>query len=85
MNQLISLAENILYTKDKNDKGEDVHKKHYELIFLVDQPEFIYTNEGSISRHRKIERQFITLTESQFDKLILQLQKMKDAKEEDLH
>lgn len=83
MGQLISVATNILYKKVKVEE-KDVYKKHFELVFLVDEPDFKYSNEGSLIRERKIARQSFNLSEKHFEALIDQLKKLKDAEEEDL-
>lgn len=85
MNNLISLAQNNLYAKRKDKAGKEEYKKFIELVFLVDEPEFIYTNEGSISRQRKLKRVVVTVNESQLDELILQLEKVKTIDESELH
>jgi len=84
MNHLISLAQNNIYAKDKDKDGKEIYRKFIELIFLVDQPEFTYTNSSEIVRTRKIERLSFIVNEAAIDKMIAQLIKMKDIDESDL-
>ncbi len=84
MNQLISISQNNYYIKTKDKDGADKFKKYIELVFLVDKPNFIYSNEGEVVRERLLERLAVTLDEKHLDVLILKLLEVQKAKEEDL-
>jgi hypothetical protein len=50
MNHLLSIRSNIIYSKEKSKDGEEIYNKFHELIFLVDKPQYLSTNEGDIVR-----------------------------------
>lgn len=86
MNTLLSIRTNIIYAKKaKKDKKEpDEFEKYQELIFLVDKPSYIQTNEGEIIRQRGVEEMRFTVSEKAFEQLITFLSKIKDVEESDL-
>ena len=86
MNTLLSIRTNIIYAKKvKKDKKEpDEFEKFQELIFLVDKPSYIQTNEGEIIRQRGVEEMRFTVSEKAFEQLITLLSKIKDVEESDL-
>lgn len=84
MNQLISISQNNYYIKTKDKDGSDKFKKYIEIVFLVDKPDFSFSNEGEIIRQRGLDRLAITLDEQHLDVLILKLLEVQKAKEEDL-
>ncbi len=82
MNHLISIRSNFLYSKSKKESGEDEYKKYYELIFLVDKPSYLMTNEREPVRQRGIEELRFTVSEDAFKQMIEILTGIKDAKDE---
>ena len=80
MNTLASVRTNILYHKDKDGK----FIKHLELILLVDNPQYSYSNEGDIIRERHIEQQRFVVSEKAMGAFIELLEKLKDINESDL-
>lgn len=80
MNQLISLAQNNLYKKQE----DETFKKYIQVILLIDEPIFSYTNEGEISRQRGIKRVHFTASEKQLEGIIKQLTQMLQNEEKDL-
>lgn len=79
MKQLLSVRTNIFYFKKDDD-----FKRQQELIFLVDEPSYTYSNEGEIIRERGISEVRFTVSETNFDTLIKLLTEFKNAEEEEL-
>lgn len=80
MNSLISVRTNIIYSKAEN--GE--MKRHQELIFLVDQPEYRRSTEGEIVRERGIKELRFTVSEGGFKQLMEILAKLQTVEESEL-
>jgi len=84
MNHLLSIRTNILYSKSKNKDGEETYNRFQELIFLVDKPQYLSTNEGDIVRQRTIEELRFTVSDEAFDEMIRHLLKIKGISESEL-
>lgn len=84
MNQLLSIRTNILYSKEKSKDGKETYKKFHELIFLVDKPQYLSTNEDVIVRQRTIEELRFNVSDDAFDLMIKHLLKLKDIDELEL-
>ena len=86
MNTLVSVRTNIVYAKKKkqDEKAEDEFVRHQELIFLVDNPTYRYSNEGEIIRERGLNEVRFTVSDKAFETLIKLLEQLKDADESDL-
>ena len=84
MNHLLSIKTNIFYSKEKNKNGEETYKRFHELIFLVDKPQYLLTNEGAIVRQRTIEELRFNVSDDAFDLMIKHLLKLKDIDESEL-
>lgn len=80
MNNLISVRTNIIYSK--SESGE--MKRHQELIFLVDQPEYRRSTEGEIVRERGIKELRFTVTEDGYKRMMEFLTKLQTVQETDL-
>lgn len=79
MNHLVSIRTNIFYNKvDKK------YEKQFEVILLVDKPEYIRTNDSEIIRNRGIEELRFVTHKQGIEGLIQALIKLKDIKEEEL-
>lgn len=87
MGNLVSVRTNILYAKKKkvDEKDKDEFIKHHELVFVVDKPNYRYSNEGEIIRERSLEEMRFTVSDNSFDNLIENLKILKDVDEKDLH
>jgi hypothetical protein len=87
MNSLVSIRTNIVYAKKRkqDEKSEDEFVKHQELIFLVDKPNYRYSNEGEVIRERGLEELRFTVSDKAFEQLIKLLEKLKDVDESDLY
>jgi hypothetical protein len=70
MKTLLSVNANIFYEKDK--VGE--LKKIFELVWIVDNPEYQFTNEGEIIRNRGIKEFRFLVNDKAMNKLIESLQ-----------
>ena len=86
MNHLISVRTNIIYAKKKkkDENEQDEYKRFQELIFLVDKPNYRYSNEGEIVRERGVEEVRFTVSERAYDELIKLLVKKQSIDESDL-
>jgi hypothetical protein len=69
MNNLISIRTNILYSKNQKEKETDQDEfiKHNELIFLLEKPNYTYSNQRQIVREKKIEELRFTVSEEQIE------------------
>ena len=83
MNSLVSIRTNIIYRKEVN-AGKETYNRHQELIMLVDQPKYTYSNEGEIVRERGLEELRFTVSEKGFQQLIEMLEKMKEVEPDEL-
>lgn len=83
MGALISVRTNIRYAKEVVD-GKDEFKRNQELVFLVDKPEYSFTNEGTVVRSRAIDEFRCDVGEKGLEQLIELLNKLKDAEPSDL-
>ncbi len=81
MNGLVTVTTNILYTKD----SEGNFNKQNELIFVLDETNYEVTKSGNVERTKQLKDIRFVVSEKGFDKLIEVLQKLRDAKEQDLH
>lgn len=84
MNHLLSIRTNILYSKTKNKDGEETYNRFKELIFLVEKPQYLSTNEGDIVRQRTIEELRFTVSDDAFDVMIKHLLKIQNSTEDEL-
>ena len=84
MNHLLSIRTNILYSKTKNKDGEETYNRFKELIFLVEKPQYLSTNEGDIVRQRTIEELRFTVSDDAFDIMIKHLLKIQNSTEDEL-
>lgn len=80
MKHLISIRTNIMYSKDK----EEEYKKFFELIFLVDVPQYRISTEGGIVRERGVEEQRFIVSESAYDSMMDLLETYRNAEPKDL-
>jgi hypothetical protein len=87
MNTLISVRTNIVYIKKKKkgEKSADEFIRNQELIFLVDKPNYRYSNEGQIIRERGLDELRFTISDKAFEQLIKMLETMKDVDENELY
>lgn len=82
MKGLVSITTNIFYSKDSEG---NFHKQN-ELVFVLEEANYEHSKEsGHIERNKKLKDVRFMVSEIGFDKLIEVLQKLRDAKEEDLH
>ena len=79
MSQLISVRTNIFYLK-----VEEEYKRNQELIFLLDEPKYSFTNEGEVLRERRIKEVRMMVSQTAFEQMIEILTTLKDVKETDL-
>ena len=84
MKHLLSIRDNILFSRSKNEKEEEVYNKYHELVFLLDKPMYSQTNSGEIIRERDIEEVRFVVSDVNFDKMLKMLEAFKDAEPEDL-
>jgi len=86
MNTLVSIRTNIIYAKKKkeSEKSEEEFERHQELIFLVDKPNYRYSNEGEIIRERGLEELRFSVSKKAFEELIKLLVEFKDIDESEL-
>jgi hypothetical protein len=80
MNGIVTVTTNILYTKD----SEGNFNKQNELVFVLDETNYEVTKSGNVERTKQLKDIRFVVSEKGFDKLIEVLQKLRDAKEEDL-
>lgn len=83
MGALISVRTNIRYAKVVVD-GKEEFKRNQELVFLVDKPEYSFTNEGTVVRSRAIDEFRCDVGDKGLEQLIELLTKLKDAEPSDL-
>jgi len=81
MNGIATVTTNILYTKD----SEGNFNKQNELVFVLDETNYELTKNGNVERINQLKDFRFVVSEKGFDKLIEVLQKLRDAKEEELH
>ena len=81
MKGLVSVTTNIFYSKD----SEGNFNKQNELVFVLDETNYEVTKSGNVERTKQLKDFRFVVSEKGFDKLIEVLQKLRDAKEEDLH
>ena len=84
MNNLLSIRTNIYYSKEKSKEGEETYKRFHELVFLIDKPQYISTNEGDIVRQRIIDELRFSISDDDFDLMINHILKLKDIDESEL-
>lgn len=80
MNGLVTVTTNIFYSKDSEG---NFHKSN-ELVFVLDETNYEITKSGNVERTKQLRDVRFVVSEKGFDKLIEVLQKLKNAKEEDL-
>lgn len=87
MKRLLQIRTNIYYTKKpkKTDSEPDIFDKHHELVILLDQASYSYSNSQEVVRERQVEEIRFCIADENFDKFIDILTKLKEVKEEDLH
>lgn len=81
MNGIATVTTNIFYTKD----SEGNFNKQNELVFVLDETNYELTKNGNVERINQLKDFRFVVSEKGFDKLIEVLQKLRDAKEEELH
>jgi hypothetical protein len=83
MGALLSVRTNIRYAKEVVD-GVEKYIRSQELIFLVDKPEYSFTNEGTVVRSRAINEFRCDVGDKGLEQLIELLTKLKDVEPSDL-
>lgn len=81
MNGIATVTTTIFYTKD----SEGNFNKQNELVFVLDETNYELTKNGNVERINQLKDFRFVVSEKGFDKLIEVLQKLRDAKEEELH
>ena len=85
MNTLISIRANILYVNSKQKKTDaNNFKKFFELVFLVSNHKYSFTNSKEIIRENNLEDLRCTVHEESLDEFIKVLLQIKDADETEL-
>jgi len=84
MKHLLSIRTNILYSKIKDEKEKEIFKRYQELIFLVDKPEYLRTNEGEIIRARGVEEMRFIVSDEALQGMIDLLKRIQESEPGDL-
>jgi hypothetical protein len=81
MNTLIGIRSNVLYNKKKDDQSNDAYSKYFELVFLVDSPEYARDEKGEILTRRAVNEQRFFVSDEAFNQMINNLQLIHDKQE----
>lgn len=86
MANLLSIRQNIKYAKKPKKQQDDADEfiRIDELIFIVENPTYRYTNEGDIVRERKVDQFRIDVLNKDIDLIIKTLEGIRDSNESDL-
>ena len=85
MNLLRDIRANIQYVKSKSrEDGKVSFRPMAEIVLLVEQPEYTYTNEEEIIRSRKIEELRFCVSSNHLDGLIEALESFQEKLSDDV-
>jgi len=73
MKQLAEVRSNVYFEKKIDEQKNEVLKKRFELVFVTDEAGYTRTNDGEISRVRKLKEQRFTVSEDGLTQLIANL------------
>ena len=73
MKQLAEVRSNVYFEKKIDEQKNEVLKKRFELVFVTDEVGYTRTNDGEISRVRKLKEQRFTVSEDGLTQLIANL------------
>lgn len=81
MKSLLNTRANIFYTKDERDPEK--FNKVFEIVILAAGPGYDLSNNGELKKEIKVEEFRFAVLEDDIDKLIKDIETIRDAKEGD--